>query len=297
MRRRAGLVVLILLAALAVPAEVIAQTQTSTPPITIPQDTDVRGTAGTGEGSISAGVDVSRPGTNGSTNGSTGTGTSTGSSGGGSTTDTTAPPRPGARWVPSDDPAKWGTCSFGGLNGVTIRICFYDPNAGTPSAPPAPTASEIASDISTRVLPLPGVHTSPPVGSDQLVNLPTWLWVDNWRPQSTTASEAGLSVTVTAIPRSVTWRMGLGDPVVCQGGVRWNPILREEQQSSPCTFTYTRSSFDQPDLRYSGSATMTWDVTWMATNGESGSLGQSNRTTAFAMRVAEGQAVITSSGV
>lgn len=297
MRYRAVVGALLLVTAFCAATPVLGQTETTTPAITIPDRVDVVGGAGNTDGSISAGVDANRPGANGSTNGSTGTGTNTGSSGGGSTTDTTAPPRPGARWVPSDDPTKWGTCSFGGVNGATIRICFYDPNAGTPSAPPAPTASEIASDISTRVLPLPGVHTSPPVGADQLVNLPTWLWVDNWQPQSTTASEAGLSVTVTATPRSVTWRMGLGDPVVCQGGVPWNPNLREEQQSSPCTFTYTRSSFDQPDLRYSGSATTTWDVTWTASNGESGGLGQSERTTAFRMRVAEGQAVITSSGV
>lgn len=235
------------------------------------------------------------------TGGTTGTG-STGSSGG--VVDTGPPP---IIWEPANPPlTSPGDCRRILVNhpvvgatssGGTQQVCFYDPAIGPPgSGAPTRSARDIASDISTRVIPLPGVQTSPPAGADQLVNLPTWLWVDDWNPVSTSASEAGLTVTVTATPASVTWDMGPGQ-VECGAGVAWNPGLREEQQSSDCTYTYTRSSYDQPDLKYFASATMRWDVTWTASNGESGGLGQSERTTAFRMRVAEGQAVITSSGV
>ena len=290
MCRRVLVVVVAVVCSVGVASPALAQT--TAPPITIPGDQGTLGEANnSGDGTIGAGVGVDRAGTNAGTG--TGTSTNTGSSGGsGSTTNTTAPTQNGPIWAPTDDPARVGTCNLAGRNGVTIRVCYFDPTAGTPTAPPARTASEIAGDIGTRVLPLPGVQTSPPVGADQLVNLPTWLWVDNWEPQSTSASEAGLTVTVTATPRSVTWRMGMGQPVVCGAGVAWNRNLREEQQSSPCTFTYTWSSAGQPDLKYFASATMAWDVTWTATNGESGSLGAATRRTDFRMRVAEGQALV-----
>jgi hypothetical protein len=129
------------------------------------------------------------------------------------------------------------------------------------------------------------------------VNLPTWLWVDNWAPVVGTASSPALTVTVTARPRNVYWRMGDGSAdEVCGAGTPWNPALREEQQRSDCTHTYKRSSAHQPGQRYTAVASMTWEVTWTATNGESGSLGPAVRNETFQMRVTEGQAVITSSG-
>ncbi len=119
------------------------------------------------------------------------------------------------------------------------------------------------------------------------------MWVDNWSPVTASASEAGLTVTVTARPRSVRWEMGDGSTVACGAGRPWNPRLREEDQSSDCTHTYTASSAHQPRLLYRASATMSWDVGWTATNGESGALGTASRRTDFTMRVAEGQALVT----
>ena len=122
--------------------------------------------------------------------------------------------------------------------------------AGGPVAPRPPTRDELIA-AARRPLPLPGVHTSPPPGFDQLVNLPTWLWVDNWAPVVGTASSPALTVTVTARPRNVYWRMGDGSAdKVCGQGTPWNPALREEQQSSDCTHTYKRSSARQPGQRY-----------------------------------------------
>jgi hypothetical protein len=39
-------------------------------------------------------------------------------------------------------------------------------------------------------LPPPGIQASPDVAADQIVNVPTWLWVDpaTWGPRSATAS-------------------------------------------------------------------------------------------------------------
>ena len=172
--------------------------------------------------------------------------------------------------------------------------CATPPPAATTPNPVPATPAQLARSAGQRTeLPVPAIRTSPPIQAAQLVNLPTWLSVDNWRPQTAMATQGGLTVTVTATPRKVVWRMGTGEPVACQAGVAWNPGLREEEQSSDCTFTYRRSSFDQPDLKYRASATMTWDVTWTATTGENGTLGQASTTTDFRMRVAEGQALVT----
>jgi hypothetical protein len=149
-----------------------------------------------------------------------------------------------------------------------------------------------------RQLPLtaPQVATSPPVGRDQLVNLPTWLWLTNgWQVRSATASLPGVSVTVTAQPQRVVWEMGNGDQVVCPGpGRRYEPRRSAAVQSTDCSYTYRRSSARQPDQRYRVSATTVWRVTWSATGAAGGGdLGEVSRSTSFGLRVAEGQTLVT----
>ena len=310
------------------------QAQTASPPITVPGADDVFGTAGNSNGQISA-VVTNNPSTGGSSgvtpvatgggqSSGSGGGNSGGSSGGGSTNTGgggggTSTPNPNEGYDPlffvrRGDATFSGEGCGGGAN-PNGGNCVVDevpatpatPTPGVPGGPPAPagggpvaprppTRDELIA-AARRPLPLPGVHTSPSPGFDQLVNLPTWLWVDNWAPVVGTASSPALTVTVTARPRNVYWRMGDGSPdKVCGQGTPWNPALREEQQSSDCTHTYKRSSARQPGQRYSAVASMTWEVTWTATNGESGSLGPAVRNQTFQMRVTEGQAVITSSG-
>ena len=64
----------------------------------------------------------------------------------------------------------------------------------------------------------PLIEASPPVGLDQLVNVPTWLWLAGpWTSVHATAAVPGVSVTATAVPQLVTWRMGDGSVVVCHG--------------------------------------------------------------------------------
>lgn len=166
-----------------------------------------------------------------------------------------------------------------------------------PQAPSGPAPVEVARTVLSQApLPLPGVRTSPPPAIDQLVNLPTWMWVDSWEPVSVTAAlpEAGASVTVTATPRHVTWDMGNGDQVVCTGP--GTPYRRGagSEESPDCGYNYRRSSAGQPDLRYQASATMTWDASWVATGvAGGGSLGQVSTTTSFGLRVAEIQTINT----
>ena len=334
MRCRAGVAaVLLLLGGLAPTGGALAQSSPpgTSPPITIPGLQDLQGTAqntgnsigavliglggqgnGSGSGSGGTGSGTTGGGVGGSTGGgSSGGGGSTGggSSGGGSASSggPTEPPITNPVSCSSLEeflnPPPGTHC---GTNQPTLNPTGTPtttpagggPGGSTPSttAPPRP-AMVIARETAQRTnIPLPSIKTSPPVGRDQLVNLPTWMWVEDWNARRATATEGPLTVTVVATPRSVTWRMGDGASEVCGAGTPWNAALGEEQQWTNCSHTYTRSSANQPDLLYQARATMTWDVTWSATNGESGSLGQANRSVDFTMRVAEGQAIVTQSG-
>ena len=104
-----------------------------------------------------------------------------------------------------------------------------------------------------------------------------------------------MSVTVTALPSSVTWDMGTGDRVVCRGpGRAYDPRRWEEEQATDCSYTYRRSSAGQPNQRFPVRATMTWRVSWTVSGiAGGGDLGEVSRSTSFGLRVAEGQALVT----
>jgi hypothetical protein len=93
-------------------------------------------------------------------------------------------------------------------------------NLWVPLSRPA-VAPIVLAQMARRYLPLPppGIQTSPAASSDQIVNVPTWLWVDpaTWGPRSATASVPNESATATAVPVMVTWTMGDGSQVVCRG--------------------------------------------------------------------------------
>lgn len=143
-------------------------------------------------------------------------------------------------------------------------------------------------------LPLPEVATSPDSGGDQLVGIPTWLWINGgWAPASATAALPGASVTVTAVPDSVTWEMGDGSKVVCRGpGTPYDARRPSDQQTTDCSHTYRRSSAGQPNDRFAVAATVAWRASWTASGvAGGGSLGVVTRTTRFGLRVAEAQAL------
>jgi hypothetical protein len=73
--------------------------------------------------------------------------------------------------------------------------------------PPVVVAQQAGSRFT---LDSPRIATSPPAGAAQLVQLPTWLWINSadWQPQHATASVPGVSVTTNATPTTVTWMWG-----------------------------------------------------------------------------------------
>lgn len=181
------------------------------------------------------------------------------------------------------------------------RDAFYRPPVWIPDsvgqpAPQGPTPAELAERARRQLhLSVPLIAGSPT--GDQLVNLPTWLWLrEGFAPVSASAAVPGASVTARAVPRSVTWVMGDGATVVCRGSGTPFTAGRDPRRASPdCGHTYRRSSASEPGDVFRVAATVNWDVTWSGV-GEEGTFPGLTTTATTQFRVVEVQALNTEGG-
>ncbi|WP_246127716.1 hypothetical protein [Amycolatopsis rhizosphaerae] len=160
---------------------------------------------------------------------------------------------------------------------------------GQPAQPPTPV--ELAARARAQLrLPNPALAANP--AGEQLVNLPTWLWLSSgWGSVSATASVPGVSVTATATPVSVTWSMGDGNTVTCQGaGTAFRPGTEPKAPSPDCGHTYRTSSAGQTGQAFPVTATVHWTVTWSGA-GQSGTFPDMTTTGNSTFRVAEARAL------
>ena len=194
----------------------------------------------------------------------------------------------------------WGTAKGDGPGSWYRKVCTN--TAGQESAtvvwvpPRRADPRALAEDASDRApIPLPGIRLSPHEGTEQVVGIETWLWIDpaQWQPVSSSASAGAVTATATAVPESVTWSMGNGDTVTCSGpGTPYEPAAAAAGQKPACSYTFRQSSARAPEGEYRLHATVTWRVTWSASGAPGGgALGTVTRTSAVAIRVAEIQAV------
>lgn len=167
-----------------------------------------------------------------------------------------------------------------------------------PGSPP-PTPDQLAA-VARKVmqLPLPAIRHNP--SDSGLVNLATWLWLDDtsWQVHSNTLTLRGTSVTVVAKPTRVDWTTGDGTTVGCAGqGRAYDPQMPADQQATYCSHTYQDSSAGQLENAFVGSATTSWQIRWIgsAPGGavEQGQLPALELTTPFSLRVQEVQDVVT----
>ncbi|MDN5747156.1 MAG: hypothetical protein L0H64_01275 [Pseudonocardia sp.] len=210
---------------------------------------------------------------------------------------------PIAAGVPEQQPAPGedGAWYLWRCSGEGFRDSLYRPPVWIPDGEQAPGAAgpspaELAAQARERLrLPDPAVAASP-VGN-QLVNLPTWLWLDgDWAPVEATASVPGVSVTARAVPESATWVMGDGSEVVCRGpGTVYVPGADPASSSPDCGHTYRLSSAGRPGEVFAVSVTVSWTVTW-AGAGDGGTFPGLTTTGQTAFRVAESQALLTGGG-
>jgi hypothetical protein len=186
--------------------------------------------------------------------------------------------------------------------GITT-LALRDPVTGAP-LPTAEGGGEELIAIDPRALaeraaaaldlPEPAIRMSP--ADDQVVRLASWLWIPSqqWEPRQVSASAGPVTSTVTATPVRLTWDMGNGDQVSCDGpGTPYRSAGATQVDTSGCQYTYRHSSAGQPDEAYEVTATIAWELTWTATGAAGGgSLGTVTMSASQPVRVTEIQALV-----
>ena len=187
-------------------------------------------------------------------------------------------------------------CSTAGVADGLYRPPVWIPDGQQPGAAQLPSPAELAAMARKQLrLPTPTIAANP-VG-DQLVNLPTWMWLSRgWGPVSATASVPGVSVTAVATPTSVSWSMGDGSTVTCTGaGTPFRPGTDPKAPSPDCGHTYRTSSASQAGQAFPVIATLHWTVTWSGA-GQGGTFPDMTTTGNAPFRVAESQALNNNGG-
>jgi hypothetical protein len=157
----------------------------------------------------------------------------------------------------------WEIITCAGPDLPTKQVLHWVANG----APVLPDPEALAAQAESKLaLPSPAIEASPAVGLPQVVQLPTWTWLPQaqWTALSATAAVPGESVTVTAIPVSVTWSWGDGTTSVCQGpGTPFTAQTVNASAPSPtCGHTYQVTSAEASGEQFAVTATVSWAVNW-----------------------------------
>lgn len=187
-------------------------------------------------------------------------------------------------------------CTTAGVTDGLFHPPVFVPNGQPPGAAPLPSPAQLAQMAFNQLrLPTPTIAENP--AGEQLVNLPTWMWLSSgWGPVSATASVPGVSVTAVATPTSVSWSMGDGSTVSCAGaGTPFQPGADPKASSPDCGHTYRTSSASQASQAFPVTATVHWMVTWSGA-GQGGTFPDMTTTGNAAFRVAESQALNNGGG-
>ncbi|WP_433476549.1 hypothetical protein ACQPZP_05540 [Spirillospora sp. CA-142024] len=172
-----------------------------------------------------------------------------------------------------------------------VQVCIPS-HAHGGAAKPSP--AELALTRWTRLpIPAPVVRTAPPRRAGGLVGLPEWFWVTNWRPLTARAAARGVWARMTARPQGMTIDPGYGERAVhCPGpGTAYDNSLPAASQHTRCSYTFTRSSLYQPGHAYRVRVQVVWGGTWIGSDGSSGVLPPTTRSTTLRLRIAEAQAL------
>ena len=190
--------------------------------------------------------------------------------------------------VGGPEPGQWESEICKGP-GVVNPLPAVWVTTGQSRAPVNPGALELQAS-SQLVLPTPEVQMAPPDGAEQLVGVPTWLWLpaSSWKTTSVTASAGPVSATVTAVPDEVVWDMGDGDSLTCDGpGTPYDPAAPDA--TTGCSYTWPEAG------TYRVTSTIYWAVSWTAAGAPGGGdLGlRAGPSAQLTVEVTESQAINT----
>ena len=172
------------------------------------------------------------------------------------------------------------------------------------------TPGEVAQMAVSQLEPgVPTIHSS--MGTDEatgrvgtetfgLVGMPVWFWTENLQGGTATATAGPFTVTAVAELDHVSYDMGDGHVVNCfplSNGVIGTPYVdgvNGIEPSPTCGYEgYQKTSRKQPGMKYTITATATWDVTW--TGADTGATTLTTNDVGH-LPIGEAQALITSYG-
>ena len=143
---------------------------------------------------------------------------------------------------------------------------------------------DAAYDQATAQVPLPSLNMSPAPEVGGVVNLGLWLAVDDPGQVNALAQAGPVWASVTARFVGMSWDMGTGDVVECDGLGSPYPEGSNQIVEGPCGYTYTAQP---PQAGYSVTATGHWEVELSTSDGVDQMLGPIDMSYAFAYDVDE----------
>ncbi|TDO92998.1 hypothetical protein C8D81_0774 [Enemella evansiae] len=165
--------------------------------------------------------------------------------------------------------------SCGGLIGGPPVDCGGPAPAPVPVAgpPPPPDPRVVAQQVLARLeIPAPTAYTGPDHTRNEwqmmVVGYPVWLWTTGPDSYTTTVTEQGLTMTLTARRTTTEFRLGDGTTKFCGRTTPYNNAVQPGARSPSCDHVYQKPS--KPGS-YQISATTHWQVTWSAL-GQTGTL-------------------------
>jgi len=154
-------------------------------------------------------------------------------------------------------------------------------------------ATERAVDEARNRLELPSPRPVVNPRDWQLVGLPMWMWLDDpWERVWASASIGDVWVGVAAWPETSFWEFSDGTSIWCDKGIAYDIFRSPLDQWSGCVHTFTHTSaFNEGGVEWAR-VTVTWGVEWTSSEVGGEPLGTVTRSTDFAVRVVEAQALV-----
>ncbi len=181
------------------------------------------------------------------------------------------PAKTDPRWEYHTDGAVY-MCVALGADARFLTRFFWALNQPSeiPAVDPSVLAQQAVAALQLRPIRMGMVPEDKP-GYVGLVGMPVWMWVETpdphtYGPATNTASDGSVTVTINAKVARTLWEMGDGKSVVCTtAGTAYQDS--DGKQSSPdCGYSYAKQG------TYTIRATTTWDITWIANTGQSGTI-------------------------
>jgi hypothetical protein len=186
-----------------------------------------------------------------------------------------------------------------------VRRFVRAPVPGGRSRPAAVRARDlVVRAVNLLRLPSPHAQIRPMVTFHDgavggLTGAPLWLWVPDrhWRTLHQRTAAGAAWAEVTARPVAQTWTFGDGSrPLTCLNPgteITRSNAHRGLEGSPSCGYTYTVSSRDQPEQRYTIEVTVDWQVSWTGSGDTGGILPLFHRqqTVPYTVRQARAQLV------